>query len=152
VSEPVEPKVKFPRWLAAVHGLVIALIFSGRAFFQMGQASRAVSGGSASKSSKALTCIETYAITLANSEFYVPEGQQFSPRKSSEISTVINGMVRNDCGRRLESVTVHINVRDDSGKRGSGSVTLSPLNPGDAKPFSKAWMGRVTSYEIERIQ
>jgi hypothetical protein len=26
------------------------------------------------------------------------------------------------------------------------------LNPGEAKPFSKAWMGRITSYEIGKIQ
>jgi hypothetical protein len=49
-------------------------------------------------------------------------------------------------------VTIHINVRDDDGKRGAGSATVSDLNPGEAKPFSKAWMGRVTSYEITRIQ
>jgi hypothetical protein len=152
VDHQVEPKAKLPRWLAAVPGLLIAIIFAGRAIVQMGQASRAVSGGNASKSSKAPTCVETYAITLSNSEYYVPEGQQFSPRKSSEISTVINGMIRNDCGERLESVTVHINVRDDSGKRGNGSVTVTELNPGEVKSFSKAWMGRVTSYEIERIQ
>jgi hypothetical protein len=29
--------------------------------------------------------------------------------------------------------------------RGDGSVTVSYLNPGEAKPFSKAWMARVVS-------
>jgi hypothetical protein len=61
-------------------------------------------------------------------------------------------MVRNGCGEPLRSVTVHISVRDDSGKTGKGSVTVSDLNPGEAKPFSRAWMGRVTSYEIGPIQ
>lgn len=143
---------KLPRWLAAVPGLVIAIIFAGRAFVQMGQASRAFSGDDTPRHSKSLSCVDAYAITLSNSEFYVPEGQQFAPRKSTEISTVINGMVRNDCGEPLKSVTIHIDVRDDAGKRGSGSVTISGLNSGEAKPFTKAWMGRVTSYEIVNIQ
>ena len=42
-------------------------------------------------------------------------------------------------------MTIRINVRDDDGKRGDGSVTVSYLNPGEAKPFSKAWMARVVS-------
>jgi hypothetical protein len=61
-------------------------------------------------------------------------------------------MVRNDCGELLKSVTIRINVRDDDGKRGNGSVMVSDLNPGEAKPFSKAWMGRITTYEISKIQ
>jgi hypothetical protein len=118
----------------------------------MGHASGAVSGDDTFKPSKSLACVEPYSVTLTNSEFYVPEGQQFSPRKSTELSTVVSGMIRNDCGELRKSVTIHINVRDDDGKRGDGSVTVSDLNPGEAKPFSKAWMGRVTSYEITRIQ
>jgi hypothetical protein len=142
--------------MAALPGLVLVTVFGVRAFVETGQASRAisgaVSGNDASKSSKSLSCVETYSLTLTNSEYYVPEGQEFSPRKTPELSTVIGGMVRNDCGEQLKSVTVHINVRDDSGKRGHGAVTVSGLNPGEAKPFSKAWMGRVTSYEIEKIR
>lgn len=118
----------------------------------MGLASRTVSGTDTSKPAKSLTCVETYGITLANSEFYVREGQQFSPRGTPEISTVLSGMVRNDCGEFLKSVTIPIQVRDDAGKRGDGSVTVSELNAGEAKLFSKAWMGRVTSYEIGKIR
>ena len=151
--DPVEPKAnKFPRWLAALPGLVIVTVFAGRAFVQMGQASRAVSGNDASKPAKSLSCVETYGVTLSNSEFYVPEGQQFAPRNTRELSTVLQGMIRNDCGEALKSVTIHINVSDESGKRGNGAVTVSDLNAGEAKPFSKAWMGRVTSYEIGKIQ
>ena len=133
-------------------GLALVTILVVRALVQTGQASRAVSGNDMSKPSKSLACVETYGITLTNSEYYVPEGQQFSPRKTPELSTVVSGMVRNDCGELLKSVTIHINVRDDQGKRGEGSVTVSELNPGEAKPFSKAWMGRVASYEIGKIQ
>ncbi|HEX4596100.1 MAG TPA: FxLYD domain-containing protein [Bryobacteraceae bacterium] len=133
-------------------GLVIVTIFAGRAFVQVGQASRAVSGNATSKPSKSLACVEAYSVTLTNSQFYVPEGQEFTPRTTTEPSTVVSGMVRNDCGETLKSVTIHINVRDEAGKRGDGSVTVSDLNSGEAKPFSKAWMGRVTSYEIGKIQ
>jgi hypothetical protein len=118
----------------------------------MGHTSGALTGVDTFKRSKSLTCAEPYSVTLTNSEFYVPEGQQFVPRKSNEISTVVSGMIRNDCGEPLKLVTIHINVRDDDGKRGDGSVTVSDLNPGEAKPFSKAWMGRVTWYEITGIQ
>ena len=133
-------------------GVAFATFFAVRAFVQMGHASGAVSSADTFKPSKSLACVEPYSVTLTNSEFYVPEGQQFSPRKSTDLSTVVSGMIRNDCGELLKSVTIHINVRDDDGKRGDGSVTVSDLNPGEAKPFSKAWMGRVTSYEITRIQ
>jgi len=153
VPDPIEPKgTKLPRWLGAVPGLVLVTIFAVRAFVQMGQASGAVSGTGTFKPSKSLACVETYSVTLTNSQFYVPEGQQFSPPKTPELSTVVSGMVRNDCGELLKSVTVHIKVSDDDGKRGNGSVTVSDLNPGEAKSFSKAWMGRITSYEISKIQ
>ena len=118
----------------------------------MGRASRAVSAGHAAQPAKPPACVETYGVTLTNSEYYVPEGQQFSPRTTPEVSTVVSGMVRNDCGEPLNSVTIHIKVRDASGKRGDGLATVSELNSGEAKPFSHAWMGRVTSYEIGKIQ
>lgn len=154
--DPHDPKLptrrRLPGWLAVLPGIAIATIFAGRAFVQTGQASRVILGDEVSKPATALTCVETYGVTLANSQFYVREGQQFSPPKTTEISTVLTGMVRNDCGELLKSVTIDIKVSDDDGKRGAGSVTVSQLNPGEAKQFSKAWMGRVTSYEIAKIR
>lgn len=152
VPDPIEPKrVEFPRWLAVLPGLLLVLFFGVRAGIQTGQAARAITGTTPS-ASKTLACVETYGVNFANSEYYVPEGQQFLARQTPELSTVLNGMVRNDCGEALKSVTIHINVRDENGKRGNGSVTIFELNPGEAKPFTKAWMGRVTSYEIGKIQ
>lgn len=152
IPNPIEPKpAKLPWWLGVLPGLLIVTIFAGRAFVQIGHASKAISGGDTAKP-PALTCVETYGVNLTNSEYYVREGQQFLPRTTPEISTVVSGMVRNDCGKPLKSVIIHIKVRDDAGKRGEGAVTVSNLNPGVAQPFSKAWMGRVTSYEIVRIQ
>ena len=145
---PVLPKV--PLWLAVVPGLVIATIFASRSIVQTGQAARAISGDVTPK--PALTCIEPYGVNLSNSEFYVREGEQFVPRKKTEISTVVSGMVKNDCGETLKSVTISMEVSDDDGKRGSGSVTVSDLGPGQAKPFSKAWMGRITSYQIVKVR
>jgi hypothetical protein len=153
VPDPIEPRrAKFPRWLGVLPGLLLVTIFSVRAFVQMGQATRVVSGNATSNPSKSLACVEVYSVSLSNSEFYVPEGQEFSPRKAPELSTVLSGMVRNDCGEPLKSATIHIQVRDAAGKRGQGSVTITELNLGQAKPFSKAWMGRVTSYEIGKIE
>ena len=69
MPDPTASKpAKLPRWVAAVPGLVIALIFAGRAFVQMGQASLAVSGGDSLIPSKSLSCVETYSVNLANSE------------------------------------------------------------------------------------
>ena len=149
--EPRKPA--FRLWIAALPGLLIVTGFAVNAIVQMGQASRAISGNGTSKAIKSLRCVETYAVTLTSSEYYVREGDVFKSQKTTpEVSTVVSGMVRNDCGDPLKSVTIHINVRDDDGKRGEGSVTIAGLNTGEAKPFSKAWMGRVTSYEIDKIQ
>ena len=150
---PKEPRsAGFPRWIATLPALVIVLFIGGRTTVQMGQASRAIHGSGDSKASASLSCVETYNLNLSNSEFYVPEGQQFAPRKTTEISTVLSGMVRNDCGEPLKSVSIHIKVQDDTGKRGDGWVTVAPLNTGESKEFHKAWMGRITSYEIAKIQ
>ena len=153
IPDSKEPKGgRLPWWLGAVPGLLLAIFLAFRAIVQMGHAAGAVSDHAAFKPSKSLACVEAYSVTLTSSEFYVPEGQQFSPREKTELSTVVSGMLRNDCGEPLKSVTIHINVRDDDGKRGDGLVTVSDLSPGEAKPFSKAWMGRVTWYEIAKIQ
>jgi len=156
---PYEPdsarrqKAGFRPWIAALPALVIVTIFAANALVQIGQASRAISGSDTSKVSKSLQCVEVYGVTLTNSEYYLPEGTwSRDPQKPLELSTVVSGMVRNNCGEPLRTVTIHINVRDDDRRRGDGSVSVSGLSPGDAKPFSKAWMGRITSYEIAKIQ
>ncbi len=143
--------MKLPGWLAALPAFLIVTLFALRAFVQVGHASRAVTDdGFAVPRSR--TCVETYSTNLANSEYFVPEGQQFLPRKTPEISTVLSGMVRNNCDEPLKQVIIHFKVSDDSGKRGEGATTVSDLNVGEAKPFSRAWMGRVTSYEVVKIQ
>jgi hypothetical protein len=154
IPEPREPRKPNFRLMIAALPALIATSFAINAVIQMGHASRAVSGGDdTSKTGKSLQCVETYAITLANSEYYVREGTwSVAPRGTPEVSTVLNGMARNDCGEPLKKVTIDIKVRDDAGNRGNGSVVIDYLNPGEAKPFSKAWMGHVSSYEIATIQ
>jgi hypothetical protein len=152
IPEPREPrKFNIRLWIAALPAL-IATSFAINAVVQMGHASKAVTGGDTSRTDKSLQCVETYAITLANSEYYVREGTFVAPSGTPEVSTVLNGMVRNDCGEPLKRVSIEINVSDDAGKRGHGTVTIDELNSGEAKAFSKAWMGHVTSYEIVKIQ
>jgi len=154
VPDPIEPKesIRIPRWLAALPGLLLVTFFAVRAMIQMGGASQAISGGNES-SKPSLACVSTYGITLTNSEYYVPEGHQFSPPpKTPELSTVVSGMVRNDCGEALKAVRIHLKVSDENGRKGEGSALVTGLNPGEAKPFDKAWMGRITSYEVDSIK
>ena len=153
VPDPIEPKdtMRIPRWVAAVPGLLLVTFFAVRAMLQMGGASQAISGSEPSKPS--LACVSTYGVTFTNSEYYVPEGQQYGPPPTTpQLSTVVSGMVRNDCSEPLKSVRIHMTVRDDSGKKGDGSALVNDLDRGQAKPFSKAWMGRISSYEIDKIQ
>jgi hypothetical protein len=153
VPDPIEPeKAKFPRWLAVLPAFLLVSIFGGRALMQTGGAAKAITAQDPASTMKTLSCVEVYGISLANSEYYVPEGQQFLPKTTPRISTVLNGMVRNDCGEPLKSITIQISVLDDAGKRGDGYVTVPDLNSSEAKPFDRAWMGRVTQYEIGKIR
>lgn len=98
------------------------------------------------------SCVETYGITLNSSEYYVREfAPAFGPKKSDntpELSTVLRGMARNNCGESLKNVRIRIVVRDESGQKGEGYHLIEEMADGEVKPFERAWMGRVTSYEI----
>jgi hypothetical protein len=129
--------------------ILIALGFMGRSFVQMNKVTSAIS----SNATQPVQCVETYGITLANSEYYHAEGNwDMAPQRTPQLATVVSGMARNDCGEPLNSVVVSIKVQDDDGRRGSGSAMISNLGVGEAKRFEKAWMGRVTSYEIAGIR
>jgi hypothetical protein len=139
--------------MGALPAIIMVTIFAVNAMVQMGLASRAISGNDTSKPSKSLQCVEVYGVTLSNSEYYVAEGTwDWAPKKTPELSTVVSGMVRNGCVEPLRTVTIRIKVRDDDRGRGDGSISVTDLDPGQAKPFSKAWMGRITAYEIAGIQ
>jgi hypothetical protein len=71
-------------------------------------------------------CAVVYGVNLFNSEYYV--------RESSE------------------SVTIHFIVRDDAGKRWSGEATVNDVPPWQAKPFERAWLGQIVSYEITSVR
>ena len=123
-------------------------------FTQMRKASNALVPGGAS-SGGTLECVETYGITLHTSEFYVSEGlTQFKHPKNAprELSTVLNGVARNNCGKPLNNVRIRIRVRSADGKRGDAWATVGTLETGEAKPFERAWMGPVTTYEIAEIR
>src|SRR5579872_811274 len=154
VPDPIEPKdtLRIPKWVVAVPGLLMVAFFGVRAMIGFGGASRVI-GGDQPSSKPSLACVSTYGVTFTNSEYYVREGQQYGPPPTTpELSTVVSGMVRNDCADAVKSVWIHMTVRDDNGKKGDGSVQVLDLGSGQAKPFSKAWMGRISSYEIDKIQ
>jgi hypothetical protein len=48
----------------------------------------------------------------------------------------------------MKNVRLHFVVHDDAGQRGEGFVNIDEIAASEAKPFEKAWMGRVTSYDI----
>jgi hypothetical protein len=96
--------------------------------------------------------VETYGITLNTSESYVPEWTVGAPARSAtstpELSTVVRGMARNSCDENLKDVQIRFVVHDDGGRKGDGNFVFETLAVGEVKPFERAWMGRVTSYEI----
>ncbi|NWF84085.1 MAG: hypothetical protein HXY18_09685 [Bryobacteraceae bacterium] len=106
--------------------------------------------------SRAAACAQVYGVTLYNSEYYVREsspGSGFASSKAPrELSTVISGMVENTCDEPLNSVRIKLSVRDVSGARGSGEVTVGKIGPRQAKPFERAWIGQITGYEIVRLE
>ncbi len=123
--------------------------------FAMSQFARVTGTMSPSSSgvvSKRLSCVDTYGVTLDLSEYYVRDNGSGipMPRKNQtpEVSTVVRGMARNGCGEKLQNVHLRFVVHDDGGQKGEGAVLIDSLADGESKPFEKAWMGRVTSYEI----
>ena len=96
--------------------------------------------------------MDTYGITLNLSDQYVPELAPgipaANPNKSPEVSTLLSGVARNGCQENLANVRIRFEVHDDSGKKGEGTYLIESLPIGDVKPFERAWMGRVTSYEV----
>ncbi len=96
--------------------------------------------------------MDTYGITLNLSDQYVPEWAPgmpaVNPNKSPEVSTRLTGVARNGCQENLTNVRIRFEVHDDSGKKGEGTYLIDSLPIGDVKPFERAWMGRVTSYEV----
>jgi len=96
--------------------------------------------------------VDTYGITLNVSDQYVPEWAPglpaANPNKSPQVSTVLSGVARNGCQENLKNVRIRFEVHDDNGKRGAGTFLIESLPMGDVKPFERAWMGRVTSYEV----
>ena len=97
-------------------------------------------------------CVETYGIHLNASEYYVREWAMGipanNPNKTPELSTVLSGMARNGCGENLKNVRIRFVVHDKEGRKGDGYYLIESLAIGEAKPFERAWMGRVTSYEV----
>ena len=124
------------------------------AAFQFSHVAGQINPGSLDRSGKSTGshCVETYGVTLSSSDQYVREWTLGAPANNAtrtpEISTVLRGMARNGCGEDLKNVRIRLVVRDEAGAKGEGSYMIDGLVVGEAKPFERAWMGRVTSYEI----
>jgi hypothetical protein len=145
--------------MAVLPGLVVVALATGWMAYHSVQFSRVsnviVPAASRTPSAGKLKCVETYGITLKTSEFYVSEGiERFRRPKHAprELSTVVQGMARNGCGEPLKNVRILINVRDDQGRRGTGWAKVGNLGTGQAAAFERAWIGRVTSYDIVEVR
>jgi hypothetical protein len=162
VSKPA-PKL----WLAALPGLLVfagaagMFLYSSRQFSQAGAAITEPAAGETSLVSKPapselMACIETYAVSMHTSESYVSEMNGFPRQRPknapAELSTVLRGMVRNNCGRPVRRLEIFIEVRDAEGRRGSGWTTVGSLDLGQAGTFERAWMGRVTEYKVTKAR
>lgn len=151
LEQAVQPRRRFPLWVAALPGLLLPVYFFVRAAASFSSVTGAI-GGDHPNPSKRLTCVDTYGITLNLSDQYVrevaPGMPAVNPNKSPEVSTVLSGVARNSCQENLKNVRIRFEVHDDSGKKGEGTYLIESLPVGDVKPFERAWMGRVTSYEV----
>ena len=167
-DEQPQAQKKSPNiWLAALPGLLVfagavgMFLYSSLQFSTVGAAITAPAPDEPGAPPKPapdelLGCVQTYGVTMHTSESYVRELGGFQrPRPKNapaELSTVLRGMIRNNCGRPLKRVEVFIEVKDGEGRRGSGWTSAGNLAQGQAEPFEKAWMGRVTEYKVTKVR
>lgn len=162
---PQQRKSSPSLWLALVPGVLVFAGATGMFFYssmQFGAAGSAINASdetpleSKPEPSELMSCVEIYGVTMHSSESYVREMNGLPQRRPknapSEISTVLRGMIRNNCGRNLGRVEAQLEVRDDEGKVGRGWITGGRLSSGQAASFEKAWMGRVTSYTVVKVR
>jgi len=162
---PPERKSSPSLWLAVLPGVLVFAGATGMFFYSSmhtGAAARAITASDETSlepspdPGELAACVEIYGVTMHSSESYVPEYNGM-PRKRprnapADISTVLRGMIRNNCGRNLGRVEAQLEVRDDEGKVGRGWITGGRLATGQAASFEKAWMGRVTSYKVLKVR
>ena len=157
---------KIPLYLAVLP-LIFPAFFTVRAITQMTSVSAAVGGVPAEGTSPAASvptgnqkpngpsCVETYGVTLSNSHEYVaqqgalPIPAKRDPNKPRELATVLKGTVLNTCGEPLKNVVLHIKVSDETGNRGDIKYEIAQLKPGVAQAFEHAWMGQITTWDIQ---
>ncbi|MBN8732119.1 MAG: hypothetical protein J0L64_16380 [Acidobacteria bacterium] len=164
-APPQQRKSSPSLWLAVVPGVLVFTGATGMFFYssmQFGAAGSAINASdetpleSKPESSELMSCVEIYGVTMHSSESYVREMNGLPQRRPknapSDMSTVLRGMIRNNCGRNLGRVEVQLEVRDDEGKLGRGWVAGGRLANGQAASFEKAWMGRVTSYKVLKVR
>lgn len=154
-------------WLAVLPGVLVFAGATGMYFYSSFEFSRVgaaiteppkeeAGGVTRPSPDELMSCLETYGVTMHTSESYVPEMGGFPRQRQkngpSELSTVLRGMIRNNCGRRLRRAEIFLEVRDAEGKAGSGWAAVGSLDHGQADTFEKAWMGRVTEYKVTKAR
>lgn len=146
--ETVRPERRYPLWLAAMLPALLFVIFATVTTLRVSKKIAPDVPGDPAR----VACVETYGITLNQSEYYVrefaPAFEAKRPDNSPELSTVLRGMVRNGCGHDLKNVRLHLVVHDDAGRTGEAFHMIQEIADGEVKSFERAWMGRVVTYEV----
>jgi hypothetical protein len=150
--EPSRSPRRYPLWLAAVIPATLFVVFATVSMLRVSQRITADPSIPVRDPSRA-SCVETYGITLNQSEYYVREyTSAFSANKPNgstpELSTVLKGMAHNTCGENLKNVRLHMVVHDADGRKGDGFFLIQNIADGEVQSFERAWMGRVVTYEV----
>ena len=158
-AEPAATEKPKPKlWMALIPGLLTVGLVTGALipkWLQFSRVSAVITSGGAAAPAAArgrMDCVEVYALNTKTSEFYVSERSPWNTKAPREISTVVTGMASNGCGRPLSNVQVRVKVRDDKGRGGVSWAKVGDLGIGQSKSFERAWMGRVTSYEVVEVR
>ncbi len=149
LTDVVEAKRKYPLWLALVPVLMVPSYFLMHIAFQFGRASESMQVEYASVSAKdALGCVVPYGVTQHSSEFWTTSRESDHSKLPTEKSTVLRGMVRNDCGTPLKHVRLYFLIRDEKEQAGMGTLDIYDVDQGGVKEFERAFMGAIVSWEI----
>lgn len=152
---PAPRRRKRPLWFAVLPAFLLAMGSSMWTILRLGGLTPSWTDP-AHFLSRSNPCAAVYGVNLYNSEYYSrdpgPDATLTAQNPPRELATVITGMLENKCADPLESATVHFIVQDNNGARWSGDATVGEILPGQAKPFERAWLGQIVSYEIKAIR
>jgi hypothetical protein len=119
------------------------LVLAGASAFMMKQSG--LLGAAAAQEEKAAPALTKFKGCL---EVYSLDANQ----KAREESTVVRGMIRNACTQTVKSLKILIQVEDENGNAAKAWTAVTKLDVGQAKPFEKAWTGKLATYRVVEVR